>query len=409
MSKKKFSLNQKSTIIVLRWIIILILFFFLTYTRREETILLWKKFFLIFSLYVLSNIIFIFLPLKLFLQQRFNYFIFLLDTILITLGIYFTQGFNTDIYLAYFLVIFMCGIRQDIKGSALIGLIAGLLYFVLLIKGREKINLLDSGVLLRIPFLFMAALFSSHLSEQVKLEEERMRSRIMQVERLLFLGESISGIVHQVKHPLSSIVANCQLMLREETKENFKQRAKKINEQIMDCSHMVDKLLEFARLDTIGIREVNINTLIDNTLELTEDQLAIDNIKVIKKFNTSLPKIDADPTLLQQVFLNIIRNAHQAMFSLSNKGGEIVIETEYNENNLKIKFTDTGPGIPEENLEKIFEPFFTTKKAGEGTGLGLNVAKTVIEKHQGKIYALSKIDKGASIIIELPIQKSNLK
>jgi len=321
---------------------------------------------------------------------------------LITLGIYFIQGFNTDIYLTYFLVIFMSGIRQNVKGSIFIGLISGLFYFGLLLKEGMKINLLDSGVLLRIPFLFIVALFSSYLSEQVKLEEERIQTQIMQMERLLFLGESISGIVHQVKRPLSSIAANCQLLLWEEKIESIKEITKKINTEIINCTHLIDRLFKFVCLEKIGNIEVDINTLLEDTLELKKDQLTIDNIRVIKQFNKFLPKIYADPLLLQQVFLNVIRNAHQAILSLPNKSGKIIVETDSDENYVKIKITDTGPGIPEENLEKIFQPFFTTKKLEEGTGLGLSIAKTIIEKHYGKLYALSKSGKGTSIIIEIP-------
>lgn len=402
MIKENFHLNEKSTIIILRWVIILVLFFFLTYTQRAETLLFWKGSFFIFSLYAFSNIVFIFLPLKLFLRRSFNYSIFLLDTVLITLGIYFTQGFSTDIYLAYFLVIFMSALRQEIRGSIFIGAISALLYFGLLLKGGERINFLDSGVLLRIPFLFIVALFSSHFSEQTKLEEEKMHSQIMQMERLLFLGESIGGIVHQVKHPLASISAECQMILMDEEMENVKERAKKINTEIMNCAHTIDKLLQFVRLQTTGKIQADVNILLEDTLELRRDQFALDNIRIVKQLKKPLAKIDADPTLLQQVFLNIIRNAHQAMLSLATKGGGLTVETDCDDKNVKIRFTDTGPGIPEENLEKIFQPFFTTKRREEGVGLGLSLAKRIIEEHNGKIYALSKIDKGTTIVIELP-------
>ncbi|HCJ65759.1 MAG TPA: hypothetical protein DHV62_00135 [Elusimicrobia bacterium] len=406
MTKNTFYLNQKSTIIILRWVIILVLFFFLNYTKQVEIIFFWKKFFFIFFFYVFSNIIFIFLPLRLFFQRSFNYFVFLLDTVLITLGIYFTQGFNTDIYLAYFLVIFMSTLRQDVRGSIFVGIISAFLYFALLLKGGEKINFLDSGILLRIPFLFIVALFSSHFSEQARLEEEKIHSQMMQMERLLFLGESIGGIVHQVKHPLASISANCQTILMDEKIETIKERAKRINTEIMNCAHIIDKLLQFVRLQTTGKTQADVNTLLEDTLELRKDQFVLDNIKVVKEFKKLLPKINADSTLLQQVFLNIIRNAHQAMLSLTTKGRELTVETDYDDKNVKIKFTDTGPGIPEENLEKIFQPFFTTKNPEEGVGLGLSIAKRIIEEHKGKIYALSKINKGTTIVIELPLTET---
>lgn len=182
-----------------------------------------------------------------------------------------------------------------------------------------------------------------------------------QMERLLFLGESIGGIVHQVKHPLASILTTCQTILMDEKMETIKERAKRINTEIMNCAHIIDKLLQFVRLQTTGKNQTDVNTLLEDTLELRKDQFALDNIKVVKQFKKPLPKINADPTLLEQVFLNIIRNAHQAILSFAPKSGELTGETNYDDKNVKIRFTDTGPGIPEENLEKIFQPFLRQK------------------------------------------------
>lgn len=403
--KIKFVLNQKSTVIVLRWLIILILFLLLIYNPGERVILNWNSFFLVFSLYIFTNLIFSFLPSKLFLQEGFSYTIFLTDIILISLSIYFSQGFDSDIYLAYFLVIFMASVRQEIKGSIVVGLISGFLYFALLLRSGRVINFVNTGLLLRIPFLFVVALFSCYFSEQVRIEKERMRNRIIQVERLLYLGESISGIVHQIKSPISSVVADAQLLLRDDRIDMIKERVKRINLKLMDCAGLIDKLLSFVRAQRVDKSETDINSLLDNTLELNGDQFRIDNIDIVRRFGKYLPKINADPVLLQQVFVNIIRNAHEAILS-TGRGGELTVETELSDNLVRIKFTDNGPGIAEENLGKIFEPFFTTKDISQGTGLGLNIAKTIIEKHQGKIYALSQKGKGATVVIELLLNSS---
>ena len=175
-----------------------------------------------------------------------------------------------------------------------------------------------------------------------------------------------------------------------------------INEGAQRVSSIVKKLLTFARQTKPEQRYVNINDLINNTLDLQAYALAANNIKVSLQFERDLPMTIADPGQLQQVFLNLIMNAETAMKSAGKKG-KLLIKTEQTDNIIRISFKDNGPGIPEENLGNIFNPFFTTREVGEGTGLGLSVCHGIVTEHKGKIWAESEPGKGVTFIVELPI------
>ena len=161
-------------------------------------------------------------------------------------------------------------------------------------------------------------------------------------------------------------------------------------------------LLTFARQAKPVKSVANLNELLDNTLKLREYVLKTNSINVVTRFDPELPWSVVDPGQMQQVFLNLIVNAEQAMKKSHGKG-TLTITTEKKENNIRISFQDDGPGITKENMGHLFEPFFTTKEPGEGTGLGLSLSRSIILEHNGKMSVESEFGEGATFIIELPI------
>ncbi|MFC2050997.1 ATP-binding protein, partial [Chloroflexota bacterium] len=150
---------------------------------------------------------------------------------------------------------------------------------------------------------------------------------------------------------------------------------------------------------------VGINEIINTTLDLRAYSLRGNNVQVVLQLDPDLPMTVADPSQLQQVFLNLVINAETEVKSVHG-GGKLAIKTEQIDNNIRISFKDSGPGIAKENLERIFNPFFTTRttrKVGQGTGLGLSLCHGVITEHKGRIWAESQLGKGATFIVELPI------
>jgi CheY-like chemotaxis protein len=161
-------------------------------------------------------------------------------------------------------------------------------------------------------------------------------------------------------------------------------------------------MLTFARQNKPERISTNINDIIETTLTIRSYEMKSSNIKVTTKLATNLPVTLVDAGQMQQVFLNIILNAEIEM-KKAHKGGNLTVKTERINNTIRVSFKDDGPGIPKKNLDRIFEPFFTTREVGEGAGLGLSVSYGIVTQHGGKIYARSRLGKGATFIVELPI------
>ncbi len=234
--------------------------------------------------------------------------------------------------------------------------------------------------------------FSTDITERKKMEEELKRS-----EKLAILGQLAGGVGHELRNPLGAIknAAFFLNMALEESESEVRESLKIIDEEVETSEKIISSLLDFARPKPLNKRIVDVNDIIQKAFSRTSIPK---RIKVVKKFDKKILPILVDPDQLIQVFINIISNAVQAM----PKTGQMVVESEILDKRwVAISFTDNGVGISKENLEKLFEPLFTTKT--KGIGLGLAVSKTLVEGHNGSIEVQSKIGKGSTFIIKLPI------
>ena len=244
-------------------------------------------------------------------------------------------------------------------------------------------------------------------SEETKEKLKIAEAQLVPSERLSIIGELTASIAHELKNPLSGVIGYSEILFKTDCPpEKVEKYVENIYNAATLCHRIIQKLLAFARPDEPKRAFVSINEIIESALRLTEHELRLGGIKVIKELDEKPPAAIADFHQLQQVFINIINNAHHAM--IDDKGsGTLAIRSEFDEETIRVSFNDTGPGIPEENIQKIFEPFFTTKEPGKGTGLGLSVSYGIIQEHGGKIYISSKVGEGACFIIELPTDKSS--
>jgi two-component system NtrC family sensor kinase len=231
--------------------------------------------------------------------------------------------------------------------------------------------------------------------------EREMRVRLMESDRLAAVGELVAGVAHEVNNPLSSISAFAQLMLRDGgLTPSQHDSIEVIKSETLRASQVVKDLLAFARRSEPQREPVDVNSVVSRTLRLRGYQLASNKITVETDLGADLPAVVGDARQLQQVCLNLVTNAIQAMTQLG--GGTLFMSTRHEDGKVILDARDTGPGIAESARGHIFEPFFTTKGEGEGTGLGLSVSYGIVSAHGGTIELASTSNAGTTFRVSLP-------
>jgi len=231
--------------------------------------------------------------------------------------------------------------------------------------------------------------------------EREMRLRLMETDRLAAIGELVAGVAHEVNNPLSSISAFAQLMLRDGgLTATQRESVEIIKSETVRASQVVKDLLAFARRREPLHELVDLNGVITRTLRLRGYQMSTNQISVETDLAPDLPNVAGDARQLQQVCLNLVINAVQAMTATG--GGTLRLSTRYDKGSVVMDVRDSGPGIPDATKARIFEPFFTTKDEGEGTGLGLSVSYGIVTAHGGTIEAAETSPSGTTIRVTLP-------
>jgi PAS domain S-box-containing protein len=240
------------------------------------------------------------------------------------------------------------------------------------------------------------------------------QSRLIQSEKLAAVGELIAGVAHELNNPLASTILYAQLLQRKATDEALANDLGQIVTQARRASGIVRGLLDFARQRAPEWGPTQVNQLLQNTLDFHAYELNTHNVNVFTQFSPKVPMTMADPHQLQQVFVNLIHNALQALDKKRSGNRHLTLSTECGPSQyyagtkslasvIRIIVQDNGPGIPPEFISRIFDPFVTTKSPGEGTGLGLSVCHGIIAKHEGHIWVESQEHQGSTFFIELPI------
>lgn len=229
----------------------------------------------------------------------------------------------------------------------------------------------------------------------------RTQEQLLQSEKMAAVGQLISGVAHELNNPLTAILGYSQLLKSEElTNARGAGYLEKLYKQAQRTHHIVQNLLSFARQHKPERAPVQLNQILEDTLVLREYDMKLNNIIIHREFDPDLPMTGGDFHQLQQVFLNILNNAVDA---IQEKGGpgEIWIRTEAIGNRLRVELTDNGPGV--QNPHRIFDPFYTTKVVGKGTGLGLSICYGIVKEHGGEIQVRNSPPRGATFTITLPL------
>ena len=230
--------------------------------------------------------------------------------------------------------------------------------------------------------------------------------QLIQSEKLSAVGQFVAGVAHELNNPLTSVVGFAEFLQGTVADEKTRGHLDRIAQSAHRCHKIVHSLLSFARQHPPERKLVALNTVVEEVLEIMAYDLRTSNVVIVRELAPSLPAILADAHQLQQVFVNILGNARQAMESCQREG-RIVIRTRHLGGMVEIEFEDNGPGIRPEHVEKIFDPFFTTKPVGKGTGLGLSLSYGIIQEHGGKITVRSEPGRGAAFVITLPVAAQN--
>ena len=248
------------------------------------------------------------------------------------------------------------------------------------------------------------------LEEKVEKRTEELvavQTQMVQSEKLASIGRLAAGVAHEINNPLGGILTFSMLALEDcEDDHPLKQNLDVIVKQTLRCRETVKGLLDFARQSSATPTLTDANSVVDKTLQLLENQTLFQNVRTVRQFDPDLPKILIDVGELQQVVVNIVINAVDAM----EENGVLTIETAQASKNqeILIRISDTGKGIPEDILPLIFEPFFTTKRVGKGTGLGLSIVHGIITRAGGKIEVASS-PKGTTFTIRFPVAREETK
>ncbi|MCF8069917.1 MAG: HDOD domain-containing protein [Desulfobacterales bacterium] len=238
-------------------------------------------------------------------------------------------------------------------------------------------------------------------------KNQQINQQLVQHDRLAAVGQLAAGAAHEINNPLAIIYARSQLLHATEQEDKKKKDLMQMMEQIDRISGILTNLMDFARPSPPKLVDVNINTLLEKVTAFVKSGFRDKKIVIVNEFDPELPTIKADPSQLEQVFLNVSINARHAM---EEKGGTLTISTKAGANGktVKIKVTDEGQGIEAKNMDKIFDPFFTTKEEGKGTGLGLSTSYGIISNHFGNFDIKSDIGKGTTVTIDLPVDIESL-
>ncbi len=243
-----------------------------------------------------------------------------------------------------------------------------------------------------------------------------VKRQLIQASKMATLGEMATGVAHELKQPLSVIKTASSFLLNwmkkgKQVKAAFLQAMiEEIDGHVDRASGIINHITVFGRKSEAKREKVELSSVLDQAVGIFSEQLKLREIEIIKQFGDRLPCVLADPNRLEQVFINLLINARDAIeekrerHGLSDKADKIILRTHYRDEKVIVEIEDTGVGIPEDMVDRIFEPFYTTKRQGRGTGLGLSISYGIVQDHNGTLQAKSDEGVGSTLIAQFHVQ-----
>lgn len=238
---------------------------------------------------------------------------------------------------------------------------------------------------------------------------KQQTAMMIRYEKMASIGTLSAGLAHEINNPLTVILGRTQLFAETLKNPNERKIAETIYREARRCADIVQSMMTFAQQESPRRAPSDLHVTVDLALELVKSEMGIDEKRIVREYDPSIPVILLDETLMQQVILNVVSNAFQAMHGdprPERRLGICRVSTAAVDGKIKVRVTDSGPGMPADVAAKIFDPFFTTKEVGKGRGLGMSVALGIVEQHGGRIYVERSDPTGTTITVELPIERS---
>ncbi|MGM0424994.1 MAG: HDOD domain-containing protein, partial [Thermodesulfobacteriota bacterium] len=287
-----------------------------------------------------------------------------------------------------------------------------------LAQGQERLNKEECKALEQIAALIISTLEKIQVQSNLEVRNEELslalwknqqiNHELMQTERLAAVGQLAAGAAHEINNPLAIINARAQLMQFQESDPQKQGHLKQITEQIERIGSILTNLMDFARPKPPQLQELALPDLLGKVSQLLEPALNKSDIQLEMHCPEDLPHIKADPNQLEQVLLNLLLNAQQAM---EEQGGKLSLQVDQDQQGqcILVHITDQGVGISSRHLRRIFDPFFSTKEPGKGTGLGLSTSLSIVENHYGTLDIQSSPGEGTNVTLQLPINLESLR
>ncbi len=233
-------------------------------------------------------------------------------------------------------------------------------------------------------------------------ERRRLQDQLIQSEKMSAIGQLVAGVAHDLNNPLASVLGFADLLVEHpDIPASLREPMRVVQQEALRAAAIVRNLLDFARKQEHRRRNMALRPLLDATLALLRNQLMADRIEARLELDPDIPQLDIDPNQIQQVFVNLIQNASQAIAS-TGRAGEIRIRARRWRDGVAVDVTDNGPGMPPELAQRAMEPFFTTKPEGSGTGLGLTICQGILKEHGGRLTLATEPGEGTTLTVELP-------
>ena len=427
--KRRYELSDRGVMFSLHWLVFLGLSFLAIYNGLESRS--WKNIAAPLSItviYVLANTLYTLFFKKQTERTLWGAAIFLIDVVLIGSALYYSVGLDADLFLICFLILYLSTLGRKVQDALLLSVVSGILYFWLLAHQNPNTNMFSAKILLRFPFFFILAFFTTYLSEDsernrakvvqlesehAKLQKERdwvakeldkKQAELIQAEKLSAMGHMAGALAHEIRNPLCVIIGYLSEMITEVPETSPHHKFLVTMERCANrCNLLVENLLRFSRLPK-GEERFSINQTVVDALELARLGKKARKVQCKTEFEGDIWVVGRRSEL-EQVIVNLGTNAMDAMMD----GGTLTVsarrETAADQDWLLIEVSDTGAGIPEALQKKIFDPFFTTKDPSIGTGLGLSIVRDIVRGYEGTLELYSKPGEGTTFKIRLPASR----